>query len=129
MIVTTSIPYNRIKKQLKKTDKIGIVSCNGCARICYTGGEQKMKELTNNLKKEGFNVVDTDLIGFPCDIDQLNKNELHGDMTIVLACDAGVYNLQKIFSSKKHKIIPGLVTVGLGAIGKKDKISIVKRFK
>jgi len=129
MIVTKSISYNKIKKQLNKTDKIGIVSCNGCARICYTGGEKKMNELANILKKDGFNVIDVDLIGFPCDIDQLKKDELHGNTTIVLACDAGVYNLQKIFPLKKHKIILGLETIGLGAIGKNDKVSVVKRFK
>ena len=126
MIITKLKPYARIKSQLKKTDKIGIVSCNTCARMCETGGEKVMKELALKLKKDGFNVVDMDLIGFACDFDQLKKNELKGDITIVLACDSGVYNLRKLFS--KRKIIDALNTIGLGAYDHKGNISLVRKF-
>lgn len=126
MIVTESLSYAKIKKQLKKKDKIGIVSCNSCARMCNTGGEAKMKELSEKLTKDGFNVVDTDLIGIACDYDQLKKDELHGNVTIVLACDSGVYNLKKLFP--KRKIISALKTIGLGAFDEKGHIEVVKKF-
>jgi hypothetical protein len=127
MIVTSSKPYKEIKSKLKKSDKIGIVSCNSCARMCHTGGELKMKEFSDNLKKEGFNVIDMDLIGTACNFDQLKKNELKGDVTIVLACDSAVYNLKKLF--KKRRIVPALNTLGIGAFDSKGKINLVKRFK
>jgi muramoyltetrapeptide carboxypeptidase LdcA involved in peptidoglycan recycling len=92
MIMTKSRPYEEIKKQLKKSDKIGIISCNMCARVCETGGEKALNKLASRLRKKGFDVVDTDLIGAPCDRDQLQKNQLHGNVQIVLACDAEVYN-------------------------------------
>jgi hypothetical protein len=101
MIVTKSKSYNWIKFQLKKTDKIGIISCNACARMCGTGGEKVMERLAKKLKKDGFNIVDKDLIGTPCNYDQLHKNQLHGNVQLVLACDAGVYNLKKIFPKNK----------------------------
>jgi len=44
-----------------------------------------------------------------------------------LACDAGVYNLKKLFP--KHKIIAALETLGVGAFDNKGKITLVKRFK
>ncbi len=124
MIVTKSRPYKDIKKELKKSDKIGIISCNACARICKTGGPEAMKQLAAKLKKEGYNVVDTDLIGTPCDKNQLQKNQLHGNMQIVLACDAGVYNLKKIFP--RHKIISGTKTLGIGAHDGKN-ITVVRK--
>jgi ferredoxin len=127
MIVTKSLPYETIKKQLKKSDKIGIISCNTCVRICGTGGEKALNRLALKLKKDGFKVVDKDLIGSPCDRNQLQKNQLHGNVQIVLACDAGVYNLRKIFP--KHKIIPGLKTIGIGVNNGGKNIEVVKEIK
>jgi len=126
MIITKSIPYEKLKKKLKKTDKIGIISCNACARMCGTGGKKALEKLSAKLKKDKFNVVDIDLIGTPCDINQLQKNQLHGNVQIVLACDAGIYNLKKIFPN--HKIIPGLKTLGLGVNHSGKNIKLIKKF-
>ena len=86
-----------------------------------------MKELAEKLRKDGYEIVDVDLIGTPCDADQLNKSQLHGNTQIVLACDAGVYNLRKLFP--KHKIIGANKTIGIGAHHGGKKISVVKRIK
>lgn len=125
MIVTKALPYSAIKKQLKKSDKIGIISCNVCAKLCGTGGEEVMNQLASKLRKDGFNIVDMDLIGTPCNRDLLNKSQLHGNVQIVLACDAGVYNLKKIFP--KHKIISANKTLGIGAHEGGKKITVVRR--
>jgi hypothetical protein len=126
MIITKSKTFGEIKSKLKKSDKIGIVSCNACAKMCDTGGEKNMKKLSVLLKKNGFCVADMDLIGVACDYDQLKKDELKGNTTIVLACDSGVYNLKKLFP--KRKIISALKTIGLGAFNHKGKISLVRKF-
>ena len=60
-------------------------------------------------------------------INQLKKEELYGDTTIVLACVSGIYNLKKLFPKKK--IIPGLETVGLAAIDKNNKPKLVRRLQ
>ena len=112
MIVTRSLPFGEVKKELKKSDKIGVVACNMCARVCGTGGEKGMRRMVSRLKRDGYNVVDADLIGAPCDISQLQKGKLHGDVQVVLACDAGVYNLKKIFP--RHRIVSGTETLGIG---------------
>ena len=125
MILTKLKPYREIRKQLSKKDKIGIVSCNSCARMCGTGGEKELKILSKKLKKDGYNVVDEDLIGAPCMMNQLKKNELLGDTTVILACVSGVYNLKKIFPRKK--IIPALTTLGLASLDKKNKPHLVKK--
>jgi len=127
MIITDIKPYGLIKTKLDKKDQIGIVSCNSCPRICETGGEEAMKKLVKRLKKDGFNVVDTDLIGRACDFDLLKKDELKGITTIVLACEAGVYNLKKLFP--KRKIIEALDTIGLGVFDHKGNLTLVKKFK
>ncbi len=48
MIITKKRPYNEIKKELSKTDKIGVISCNACARMCKTGAEKPLKSLPGN---------------------------------------------------------------------------------
>lgn len=126
MIISNSKPYKEIITHLKKSDKIGVISCNACARMGGVGGKKVMEKFVKKLKKDGFNVVDTDLIGTPCDFDQLHKSQLHGNVQIVLACEAGVYNLKKIFP--KHKIITALNTIGIGAYDHKGNINLVKKF-
>ena len=127
MIVTKARSYSEVKKELKKSDKIGIISCNTCVRLCKTGGEKIMMQLAEKLKKDGFNIVDVDLIGAPCNYDLLNKSQLHGDVQIVLACDAGVHNLRKLFP--KHKIIPGNVTLGIGAHEGSKNVTLIRKVR
>lgn len=126
MIITKAKSYQEIKSRLKKKDKIGIVSCNMCARICGTGGIEAMQKLKRKLEKDSFQVVDLDLIGTPCNFSQLEAVTLRGDVTIVLACEAGLHNLKKAFPKKK--LIPGLNLVGLGAVDKSGKLVLVKKF-
>lgn len=127
MIITESKPYSFVKKQLSKGDKVGIVSCNSCARMCETGGKEKMNSLAAQLEGDGFEVVDKDLIGIACDMDQVKKKKITGNATIVLACDAGVYDLKKLFPERK--IISALETVGLAAWDNEGNLTKVRDFK
>lgn len=126
MIITEQKPYGMIRTQLTKEDKISIVSCNTCVRICETGGEKAMNELADKLSKDGFTVLNKDLIGAACDFDQIKDKKVGGNAIIVLACDAGIYNLKKLFPEKK--IIPALDTIGLGVWDEKGDITLIKSF-
>lgn len=126
MVITESKPYGVIKAQLKKSDKIGIVTCNTCTRICETGGTKQMKSLARRLEKDGFNVVDTDVIPIACNIDLARKPKYKGTTLIVLACVAGVYALKKLFPKKN--IIDAVNTIGISARDNQGNIFIVKEF-
>ncbi len=126
MTITEPKPYGMIKSQLNKNDRIGLVSCNACVKFCETGGEEKMREMSERLKKDGFNVVDEDLIGVACDLDQVKKETFDGDAIIVFACDAGVENVKKLAGGKK--VIAALDTVGIGTRDKEGNISLVRKF-
>ncbi len=127
MIITESRSYQELKKDLDKNKKIGIVTCNACARFCKTGGKKGMKELAQKLEKDGFEVVDQDLIGSPCMFNQLQATKLRGEITIALACDSGLEMLREVFS--KEKIIPGLKTIGIGKLDKDNKPHLVVEVK
>lgn len=126
MIITESKPYGVLRSQLDKKDKIGLVTCNTCARMCETGGEDQMEKLAQRLKEDGFNVVDTDVISVACNLEQVKKPEYKGNTLIVLACEAGSYTLKRLFPKKK--IIDATNTVGLCARDEEGNIFIVKKF-
>jgi len=126
MTITEAKPYGMIKSQLKKSDKIGLVSCNSCVKFCETGGEEKMQKMAARLTKDDFDVVDVDLIGVACDLDQVKKETFDGEVIIVFACDAGIFNVQRLVKDKK--VISALDTIGIGTRDKEGNIDLVKSF-
>jgi hypothetical protein len=126
LIITTSKPFGVIRGMLKKWKKIGIVSCNSCARSCETGGKEKMDELAQRLRQEGFNVVDTELLPMACNVDAAKKPNYQADYLVVLACDSGVCTLQSLFPDKI--VVPALETVGLGARDVQGNIFVMRKF-
>jgi len=126
MIVTSLKPYGVIRGMLKKWKKVGIVSCNSCARVCETGGKEKMDELAARLKQDGFNVVDMELLPMACAVDAAKKPNYQADYLVVLACDSGVCTLQSLFPNKV--VVPALDTIGLGARDVQGNIFLMKKF-
>ena len=126
MIITETKPYGIIRGMLKKWKKTGIISCNSCARACETGGRTKMEELAERLKKDEFNIVQTELVPMACNVDLIKKPELTADELLLLACDAAVFTFQMIFPSKK--VIPALNTIGVGARDGQGNIFLMKKF-
>jgi len=110
MIITETKPYGIIRGMLKKRKKTGIISCNSCARACETGGRAKMEELAERLKKDEFNIIQTELVPMACNVDLIKKPELTADELLLLACDAAVFtvyfsndlSVQKSYSCPKH---------------------------
>jgi len=126
MIITNSKPYGIVKGNLKKWKKIGIVSCNSCARVCETGGKEKMEELGERLKNDGYEVLNTALVPMACNIDLVKKPKLDADILIVLACDCGVNTIQDIFPNKK--IVPANDTIGIWARDGQGNIYLMVKF-
>jgi hypothetical protein len=125
MIVTESKPYGVVRGALKKWKKIGIVSCNSCARACETGGRAKLDEMAERLKKDGFEVVDMELVPMACNIEAVKRPNYQGEMLVALACDAGVCTLQSLFPSKI--VVPALDTIGIGARDLQGNIFVMKK--
>jgi hypothetical protein len=126
MIITSIKPYGVVKGMLKKWKKIGIVSCNSCARVCETGGKEKMDELAARLRQDGFNVVDMELLAMACNVDAAKRPSYQADYLISLACDSGVCTLQSLFPDRV--VVPALDTIGLGARDAQGNIFIMRKF-
>jgi len=126
MIVTSLKPYGMIRGMLRKWKTVGVVSCNSCARACETGGKEKMEELANRLRQDGFQVLDTELLPMACNIDAAKKPDYKADYLVVLACDSGVCTLQSLFPSKV--VVPALDTIGIGARDVQGNIFLMRKF-
>ncbi len=128
MIITETKPFGMIKAQLKKDDKISLVGCNMCARMCGTGGKEALNEMKGKLKDNGYNVISEFLFAPVCDRGMIKKIiKTNGNTILVLACDSGVSGLKEFFRGKK--IIPALNTHGLGAFDEDGNIFMVREFK
>jgi hypothetical protein len=57
MIGTTQKPLEEILAALAEYQKIAVVGCDGCAKVCLTGGSEQVEELADRLRKEGKRVV------------------------------------------------------------------------
>ncbi len=128
MIITEAIPYGIIKAELSKygDKRITIVSCNACARVCGTGGEEVANEMAEKLKKDGFNVASVKVVPVCCNLSVCKKIDIEGDVVLLLGCDASHFALQQCFPNKT--IINGTRTIALGARDDKGRIYEVKRF-
>lgn len=84
-----------------------------------------MEELAQRLMKDGFEVVDTELVPMACAIDAVRRPNYQADMLVVLACDSGVCTLQSLFPSKT--VVPANDTIGIGARDAQGNIFIMKK--
>ena len=126
VIITSSKPYGIVRGMLKKWKKIGVVSCNSCARVCETGGKEKMEQLAQRLKQDGFEVTDMNLVPMACNMDSAQRSEFTGEYLVMLACDSGVLTFQTIFPQKV--VIPALDTLGIGARDGQGNIFMMRKF-
>ena len=126
MIVTSSRIYGILRGCLRRWKKIGLIACNTCVRVCETGGQKKLDELTERLKNDGFNVVGSDLIPMVCNFTAVQKHSYEGDYLVILACDSGVFTVQSLFPNKV--VVPACNTEGLGARDREGNIFLMKKF-
>jgi hypothetical protein len=89
--LTRLTPYEQIVSQLKKTDRIALITCNTCPRFCGVGGVEKMDELASRLRGDGYMISDQVILTAACINDYIMNTRLSEELTaaVVLACEAG----------------------------------------
>jgi len=124
-VVVELKPYEMIKPQLKKSDKIGIILCGICPIICGIGMND-MTKISKKLKEDGFNVVDMTVSADMCYFPNILKHkDLKGNVAIILGCEAAVYNVGKLFP--KRKVLSAMTTFGLASFKGKKNVYVVRK--
>jgi len=103
MIKSEMLAYEDIKKQLDKKDKVGIVTCNNCARLCGVGGPEKAEALEEKLSKDGYKVVSTADMLVGCNYEYYKDANVSPDATalLVLSCPVCAKVVEQIYKDKK----------------------------
>lgn len=57
MIGTTPKPLEEIKGALDGFEKVAVIGCDGCAKVCKSGGSQQVAELAEMIRSQGKQVV------------------------------------------------------------------------
>jgi len=120
------ISLKDLEGKIDKNKTVSVVSCNGCAQVCKTGGRKELDTLASKLQSKGFKVVDKTLVGICCSIKHIKPLKIAGEQIVLLSCSLGTYLFSSCF--KGIKIIPGLRTVGAGVFTEDNSIGLLWKF-
>lgn len=118
-----AVPYERIKDQFKKGEKVSIVTCNTCTRSQGAGGAKMMEEMSIRLTKDvGIEIVEEIVLTIGCNSDyyEYSKPTEEVDKILCLGCWAGWTVIKRKFPSKP--IVAGVKTLGVPALTKMKSV-------
>jgi len=126
MIGTTPKPFEEIQNALKGYEKVAVIGCDGCAKVCMTGGSDQVAEMAQKLKEKGKTVlfalspertcyVGKTKVALDPHIDKLKS----ADAVLILGCGGAVQITRQVLENY-HLTIP--VKVGLDSVGHMDTL-------
>jgi hypothetical protein len=111
--LTQPVDLKEVEAQLTKSDRIAVISCNTCVRFCGTGGIERMDDVAERLREDGFSVSDTVLVTAACVRDYTERSRLSSGITkvVALTCDAGWSSIKQALP--KVDVIKANETLGI----------------
>ncbi|MFC1987972.1 methylenetetrahydrofolate reductase C-terminal domain-containing protein [Chloroflexota bacterium] len=112
--ITRQKPFDEIKEQLTKLDRVFIIGCGTCTTMTKTGGIDQVLEMKEHLQELGKRVSGWTVIPTACDemteVSMKENSKAIGDATCILAmpCALGVH---RISSYIDRPVIPALDTL------------------
>jgi hypothetical protein len=124
MIGTTKKPFKEVVEALKGFTKVGVVGCDGCAKVCLTGGADEVADLAQQLKTLGKEIVFEATPERTCNVakakpilDPLKDKIQASEVLIVLGC-GGAVQITRQLTEELGLILP--VKTGLNSVGHMD---------
>jgi len=126
MIGTVNKPKDEILESLGKYQKITVTGCNGCAKVCKTGGEPEVAAMADLLRASGKAVVlettpertcyiNHTMMAFDGKKDDLEKS----DAVLVLGC-GGAAQVVRQATEAMGLTVP--VKIALDSVGHMDTV-------
>jgi ferredoxin len=124
MIGTAKKPFDEILAALQGFQKIGMVGCDGCAKVCLTGGSDEVAALAQELKAQGKEIVFEASPERTCNmakakpiLDPLKDQIQASDALLVLGC-GGAVQITRYVTETLGLTLP--VKTGLNSVGHMD---------
>ena len=126
MIGTTPKPFEEIMDAVAGYEKLAVIGCDGCAKVCMTGGSDQVEEMAEKLSKQGKNVVFAVTPDRTCyvtktrtaldpHIDELKQSEA----VVILGCGGAAQITRKV-TEDYDLTIP--IKIGLDSVGHMDTL-------
>jgi ferredoxin len=115
--ITKQKPFDEVKQQLDRFDRVYIVGCGSCATMTKTGGREEVLAMKENLQELGKLVTGWIVIPTACDeMTEVATRESEGAIQnasciLVMACALGVHRMS-LYTDKPA--IPALDTLFIG---------------
>jgi ferredoxin len=124
MIVGERKPFEEIQRLLEGREKVLLVGCGTCVKVCFTGGDKEVAVLASQLrlsaaKARKKKVVDELTVERQCEIefvDEVAKKLKGHDVIMSMACGAGAQMLASRFP--QMPVVPAVNTTFLGMLEK-----------
>lgn len=130
VVITTKKPVKEVINVLNESgiNKLVVVSCGSCSALCQTGGTEGLKEWTEILESEGFEIVEGVVSEDVCD-NRVMKKDLRriddeiqkSDAILTLSCGLGVQSIVEVLQ-KKYPEKPVLISNNTKFIGMTERI-------
>ncbi len=115
--ITKQKPFDEVKQQLDRFDRVYIVGCGTCATMTRTGGREEVLDMKEHLQELGKLVTGWTVIPTACDeMTEVALRENDGaiqnaNCILVMACALGVHRVGSYISKP---VIPALDTLFMG---------------
>ncbi len=126
MIGTTPKPFEEISHALKGYEKVAVIGCDGCAKVCMTGGSDQVSQMVEKLKENSKNVLFALSPDRTCYVDKtkaaldpLMDKLKSAQAVLVLGCGGAVQITRQVLENY-GLTIP--VKVGLDSVGHIDTL-------
>ncbi len=126
MIGTAPKPMEEIEEALRGCDKVIVLGCGGCAKVCHTGGQPEVEAMAEELKKRGKTVLAVGVPERACYIhhtkatmDEMQDALKECDAIVELGCGGAVQTVRQ--ATEEYGLIKRVVS-GLNSVGHMDTI-------
>ncbi|MBM4293879.1 MAG: 5,10-methylenetetrahydrofolate reductase [Deltaproteobacteria bacterium] len=126
MIATTKKLLDEILEAMAGFQKVGLVGCDGCAKVCMTGGADEVAAMAQELKKQGKDIVFEATPERTCNVvkahpvlEPLKDKMQDTDAILVLGCGGAVQVARQL--TEQYGLFKP-VKSGLDSVGHMDMV-------
>ncbi|MBM4273027.1 MAG: 5,10-methylenetetrahydrofolate reductase [Deltaproteobacteria bacterium] len=126
MIGTAKKPLEEILQVLKGYQKVAVVGCDGCAKVCLTGGTDEVAAMARELQGKGKDIVFEATPERTCNVakahpvlEPLKDRMKEADAILVLGC-GGAVQIARLLTEQYGLTVP--VKTGLNSVGHMDTV-------
>ena len=112
--ITKQKPFDEIKQQLDRFDRVYIIGCGTCATMTRTGGKEEVLNMKERLEELGKLITGWTVIPTACDemtevaIEENDRAIQNANCILVMACALGVHRVSLYIN---QPVIPALDTL------------------